>query len=56
MLDYPKPDGNGYAVFGKVVAGMDVVDRIRKVETAPQKGHQNVPSTPVLIRSATIVK
>ena len=55
-LDYPNPDGNGYAVFGKVVAGMDVVDRIRKVETAPQKGHQNVPSTPVLIRSATIVK
>jgi len=55
-LDYPNPDGNGYAVFGRVVSGMDVVDRIRKIETAPQKGHQNVPSTPVLIRSATIVK
>jgi peptidyl-prolyl cis-trans isomerase A (cyclophilin A) len=55
-LDYPKPDGNGYAVFGKVVAGMDVVDKIRKVETGSRQGHQNVPVTPVLIRSATIVK
>jgi peptidyl-prolyl cis-trans isomerase A (cyclophilin A) len=57
MLDQPNArDGQGYAVFGKVVAGMDVVDRIRKVETGSQKGHQNVPSTPVLIRSATIAK
>jgi peptidyl-prolyl cis-trans isomerase A (cyclophilin A) len=57
MLDQPNArDGQGYAVFGKVVAGMDVVDRIRKVETGNQKGHQNVPSTPVLIRSATIAK
>jgi len=55
-LDYPKPDGNGYAVFGKVVAGMDVVDRIRTVETGNVGGHQNVPVKPVLIRSATIVK
>ena len=54
-LDYPNPDGNGYAVFGRVVAGMDVVDRIRKVETATKGGHQNVPVTPVLIRSAKIV-
>ena len=56
MLDYPKPDGNGYAVFGKVVAGMDVVDSIRKVETTRVGPHQNVPAKPVLIRSATIVK
>jgi peptidyl-prolyl cis-trans isomerase A (cyclophilin A) len=55
-LDYPSPDGNGYAVFGRVVAGMDVVDKIRKVETGSKGGHQNVPVTPVLIRSATIVK
>ena len=55
-LDYPKPDGNGYAVFGRVVAGMDVVDRIRKVETTSVGPHQNVPAKPVLIRSATIVK
>ena len=56
MLDYPKPDGNGYAVFGKVVGGMDVVDSIRKVETTRVGPHQNVPAKPVLIRSATIVK
>jgi peptidyl-prolyl cis-trans isomerase A (cyclophilin A) len=55
-LDYPKPDGNGYAVFGRVVAGMDVVDRIRKVETTSVGPHQNAPAKPVLIRSATIVK
>jgi peptidyl-prolyl cis-trans isomerase A (cyclophilin A) len=55
-LDYPNPDGNGYAVFGKVVAGMEVVDAIRKVETGNRGGHQNVPVKPVLIRSATIVK
>ncbi len=54
-LDYPNPDGNGYAVFGKVVAGMDVVDKIRKVDTASRGGHQNVPVTPVVIRSAKIV-
>jgi len=53
-LDYPNPDGNGYAVFGRVVAGMDVVDRIRKVETGSRGGHQNVPLAPVLIRSAKI--
>jgi len=55
-LDYPNPDGNGYAVFGRVVAGMDVVDKIRAVETGNAKGHQNVPVKPVLIRSASIVK
>ena len=54
-LDYPNPDGNGYAVFGKVVAGMDVVDKIRKVETGSKGGHQNVPVAPVVIRSAKIV-
>ncbi len=56
MLDYPNPDGNGYAVFGKVVDGMDVVDKIRAVETGRVGPHQNVPLKPVLIRSATIVK
>jgi peptidyl-prolyl cis-trans isomerase A (cyclophilin A) len=53
-LDYPNPDGHGYAVFGRVVAGMDVVDRIRAVPTTSIAGHQNVPAKPVLIRSARI--
>jgi peptidyl-prolyl cis-trans isomerase A (cyclophilin A) len=55
-LDYPKPDGNGYAVFGRVVEGMDVVDKIRAVETGRVGPHQNVPLTPVLIRSAKVIK
>jgi peptidyl-prolyl cis-trans isomerase A (cyclophilin A) len=55
-FDYPKPDGNGYAVFGKVISGMDVVDAIRKLPTGPVAGHQAVPLKPVVIRSATIVK
>jgi peptidyl-prolyl cis-trans isomerase A (cyclophilin A) len=55
-LNYPDPDGNGYAVFGRVLEGMDVVDKIRAVETGTTGGHQNVPLKPVLIRSASIVK
>lgn len=47
-------DGHGYAVFGKVVAGMDVVDAIAKVPTATKGPHQNVPVTPVTIRKATV--
>jgi peptidyl-prolyl cis-trans isomerase A (cyclophilin A) len=55
-LDYPNPDGNGYAVFGKVVEGMDVVDKIRAVPTGASGSHQSVPTTPVVIKSARIVK
>ncbi len=47
-------DGNGYAVFGKVVAGMDVVDKIRSVPTANKGPHQNVPVEPVVIKQATV--
>lgn len=47
-------DGNGYAVFGKVVAGMDVVDAIAKVPTTGKGPHQNVPVTPVTIRKASV--
>lgn len=49
-------DGNGYAVFGKVVSGMDVVDRIRIVPTTNKGPHQNVPSMPITIRKATVEK
>lgn len=48
------PDGQGYAVFGKVVSGMDVVDKIWAVPTANKGPHQNVPVTPVLIRKASV--
>jgi peptidyl-prolyl cis-trans isomerase A (cyclophilin A) len=49
-------DGNGYAVFGKVVAGMDVVDRIKDSPTASRGGHEKVPVTPIVIRKATLEK
>ena len=49
-------DGNGYAVFGKVVAGMDVVDKIRAVPTGNKGAHQNVPLEPVTLRKATLEK
>jgi peptidyl-prolyl cis-trans isomerase A (cyclophilin A) len=55
-LDHPSPDGHGYAVFGKVVEGMDVVDRIRAVPTGSRGPHQHVPLTPVTIKSARLVK
>ena len=56
MLDAPQPDGYGYAVFGKVVRGMDVVDKIKAVPTGNRGMHQNVPLTPVTILSAAEVK
>ena len=56
MLNAPQPDGHGYAVFGKVVSGTEVVDKIKAVATGNKGGHQNVPNTPVTIQSATLVK
>jgi len=50
------PDGNGYAVFGKVVAGMDVVDKIRMVRTGNKGPYQNVPVEAVTINQATVEK
>ena len=48
-------DGWGYAVFGKVVSGMDVVMKIAKVQTGNSGMHQNVPRDPVIVESATLV-
>jgi peptidyl-prolyl cis-trans isomerase A (cyclophilin A) len=55
-LNRPQPDGNGYAVFGKVVEGMDVVDKIRAVKTGVVRGFRDVPETPVEIKAVKVVK
>jgi peptidyl-prolyl cis-trans isomerase A (cyclophilin A)/peptidyl-prolyl cis-trans isomerase B (cyclophilin B) len=55
-LDYPSRDGWGYCVFGKVIKGMEVVDKIKAVETTSHGEYQNVPVNPVIIESASIVK
>ncbi len=49
------PQGWGYAVFGKVAEGLDVVDAIKKVPTGRTGGHQDVPTTPVVIESAEVI-
>jgi cyclophilin family peptidyl-prolyl cis-trans isomerase len=53
-LDYPSRDGWGYAVFGKVTQGMDVVNKIAQVETTSAGAYQNVPVQPVVIQSVRI--
>jgi cyclophilin family peptidyl-prolyl cis-trans isomerase len=55
FLDYPSRDGWGYAVFGKVTEGMDVVEKIAKVATGNSGMHQNVPTTPVVIQSVRLL-
>lgn len=51
LLDYPSSDGWGYCVFGQVVEGMDVVDKIRNVPTVSASGRQAVPAADVVILS-----
>ncbi len=50
----PTPSGYGYAVFGKVTEGMEVVDEIAKVATGSHGAHQDVPKEPVVIESVAI--
>lgn len=50
----PTSSGWGYCVFGRVVVGMDVVDKIKSVKTTSRAGHQDVPVEAVVIQQATI--
>jgi peptidyl-prolyl cis-trans isomerase B (cyclophilin B) len=56
FLDYPGQDGWGYCVFGKVTEGMDVVEKIKGVETGNKAGHSDVPVEPVVIEKATLAE
>ena len=54
FLDFPGQDGWGYCVFGEVVVGQDIVDKIEKVETINIGGHSDVPGETVIITKASI--
>jgi len=58
FLDYkgPSPQGYGYAVFGKVVRGSDIVERIAGVPTGRSGSHENVPTQDVIIERAEVVE
>lgn len=58
FLNYssPTPQGWGYAVFGRVIEGMDVVNQIKGVPTGRFGYHADVPTTPIVINSAKVVK
>ena len=53
FLDHSGPGNYGYAVFGKVTSGLDVIDQIAKVATTTRSGHQNVPAADVIITKAS---
>ena len=58
FLNYssPSPQGWGYAVFGKVIDGMDVVNQIKHVPTGRYGSHADVPTTPIVINSAKVIQ
>ena len=56
FLNYQSPNKYGYAVFGKVIKGMDIVDKIVSVDTKRMGPHQNVPVEPIYIKKATVIE
>jgi peptidyl-prolyl cis-trans isomerase B (cyclophilin B) len=55
FLNYPGQDGWGYAVFGKVTAGTDIVDELNKVATSRSGMHADVPVEPIIIEKAEVI-
>ena len=58
MLDFRGPGAQeiGYCVFGRVIKGLDVVNKIRNAPTASRGGHQNVPVQPIIIEKVTLIE
>jgi peptidyl-prolyl cis-trans isomerase B (cyclophilin B) len=58
FLDHtsPTPQGWGYAVFGEVIEGMDIVDAMAKQATGSRGGHQDVPKENIIINKAEVIK
>ena len=58
FLDHtsPTPQGWGYAVFGKVVDGMDIVEKMKGVATGSRSGHQDVPLEDIVIEKAEVIE
>ena len=54
FLDYPGQDGWGYCVFGRVIEGMEVIDKMKMVDTTMRAGHQDVPVDDLIIEEAVI--
>ena len=55
-LDYPRPDGYGYAVFGTVIQGKETIDAIKRVATGRQSYYSDVPVSPIVIKEINIIK
>ena len=54
-LDYPRPDGHGYAVFGMVIKGTETIDKIKAVSTTRKGPFADLPVTPIVIKSAKVI-
>jgi peptidyl-prolyl cis-trans isomerase A (cyclophilin A) len=54
-LDYPRPDGHGYAVFGMVIKGTETIDKIKVVSTTRKGPFADLPVTPIVIKSAKVI-
>lgn len=54
-LDFPRPDGHGYAVFGMVIKGTETIDKIKAVSTTSKRPFSDVPTTTIVINSAKVI-